>query len=114
MCICVEKLGGGSLTFHFILSKLKFFVLKHILLLTKNNVFVLKTETGSSSLFGQHRLGCQEGGSSCLDGPVLWQSPQPELLTSKRQRSKSLWRLLSNDLCRTPCPVSAIPQLLEG
>lgn len=61
MCICVEKLGGGSLTFHFILSKLKFFVLKYILLLTKNNVFVLKTETGSSSLSGQHRLGCTRG-----------------------------------------------------
>lgn len=49
--------------------------------------------------------------ASCLGVPILWQSPQPELLTRMRQRSKSLWRPPSNELCRTPCPILATPHV---
>ena len=116
--MCGRKLGGGLwlFTLHF-QNCLKVFCLQHILFLTKDKVFVLKTNKQWLAQIlrfrSQCKLGCP-GGVLLPDVPILWQSPQPELLTRKRHRSESLWRPPSNQLCRTPCPILATFLLPEG
>lgn len=71
MHVCGRSWRGGLWLFTlYVLNSLNF--LKHVLLLTKDNVFVLKTMIGSSSQSGQGRLWYRLYGSCGLPVPIAW------------------------------------------
>lgn len=108
----------GSLTFHFMLYAKVFEFPQAYITFDQKQCVCFKNKQGLAHLFCLARVGWAAKErvllpecASCLGVPILWQRPQPELLPRMRQRSRSLWRPPSNELCRTRCPILATPHV---